>query len=66
MCPKSQVEVIHAYVEPGALYRYVPTYFSDYVTEKLRALGVSERPYHMVINISPTKPQKPQIAIDKP
>jgi hypothetical protein len=47
------VEVIHAYVEPGALYRYVPTYFSDYVTEKLRALGVSERPYHMVINISP-------------
>ena len=45
------VEVIHAYVEPGALYRYVPTYFSDYVTERLRALGVSERPYHMVLNI---------------
>jgi hypothetical protein len=23
--------VVHAYVEPGALYRYVPVYFSDYV-----------------------------------
>ena len=23
--------MVHAYVEPGALYRYVPVYFSDYV-----------------------------------
>lgn len=46
-----QVEIIHAYVEPGALYRYVPVYFSDYMTELLRAMGVQERPYHMVLQI---------------
>ncbi|KAJ1489837.1 hypothetical protein T484DRAFT_1778905, partial [Baffinella frigidus] len=44
---KKKVEVVHAYVEPGALYRYVPVYFSDYVTERLRSLGVTEKPYHM-------------------
>mmetsp|Transcript_16549 Transcript_16549/g.39052 ORF Transcript_16549/g.39052 Transcript_16549/m.39052 type:complete len:607 (+) Transcript_16549:51-1871(+) len=48
---KKKVEVVHAYVEPGALYRYVPVYFSDYVTERLRSLGVTEKPYHMVLSI---------------
>jgi len=49
---KSQgVEVVHLYVEPGALYRYVPVYFADYVTERLRQLGVVEKPYHMVLQI---------------
>ena len=45
------VEVVHLYVEPGALYRYVPVYFADYVTERLRQLGVVEKPYHMVLQI---------------
>ena len=46
-----QVEVVHLYVEPGALYRYVPVYFADYMTERLRQLGVVEKPYHMVLQI---------------
>jgi len=45
------VEVVHAYVEPGALYRYVPVFFSDYVTQRLRGMGIKERPYHMVLSI---------------
>ena len=45
------VEVVHCYVEPGALYRYVPVYFADYITERLRQLGVVEKPYHMVLQI---------------
>ena len=45
------VEVVHCYVEPGALYRYVPVYFADYMTERLRQLGVVEKPYHMVLQI---------------
>ena len=48
---RNGVEVVHLYVEPGALYRYVPVYFADYITERLRQLGVVEKPYHMVLQI---------------
>jgi len=48
---EKDVEVVHLYVEPGALYRYVPVYFADYMTERLRQLGIMEKPYHMVLQI---------------